>query len=252
MAASGDISGANAGAINIGTGYRSGGQLVAGTFHTYTDSGQNSGKATFADGSEIVTADTFAVVGDWADGGTGGAILTYSDTDQFAEPTGSGPAGAGALYLGSPGSSKLNLDDAITNNLGITFTVTASGAALNITDFSFYGSRNSGSKERSWVNWYLQADTGSGFTTLSTSAANSITAVDTWSEQTATPFDVTLADGETATFRLIGTATSDSDFGRNVVLDDLVLGGTSAIPEPSTTALLGLGGLALILRRRRK
>jgi hypothetical protein len=63
---------------------------------------------------------------------------------------------------------------------------------------------------------------------------------------------VTLADGETATFRLIGTATSDSDFGRNVVLDDLVLGGTSAIPEPSTTALLGLGGLALILRRRRK
>jgi hypothetical protein len=64
---------------------------------------------------------------------------------------------------------------------------------------------------------------------------------------------VTLADGETATFRLIGTATSDSDFGRNVVLDDLVLGGTAvAVPEPTTTALLGLGGLALILRRRRK
>jgi hypothetical protein len=252
MAASGVISGANASAINIGGGYTQLGQVVDGTFHTYTNSGQNSGRATFADGTDIDTEDTFAIVGDWNDGGTGGPISTAIASNQFVNPTGSGPAGAGALYLGSPGLSKTTLDGAITNNLGITFTVTASGAALNITDFSFYGSRTGGNNDRSWVTWSLQADTGSGFTTLSTSAANTITANDTWSEQTATPFDVTLADGETATFRLIGTSASNSGFGRNVVLDDLVLGGTSAIPEPSTTALLGLGGLALILRRRRK
>ena len=35
---------------------------------------------------------------------------------------------------------------------------------------------------------------------------------------------------------------------QQVLLDDIVITG---VPEPSTTALLGLGGLALILRRRK-
>jgi hypothetical protein len=43
---------------------------------------------------------------------------------------------------------------------------------------------------------------------------------------------------------------TDSVDGTNGVLSGLQLEGV-AVPEPSTTALLGLGGLALILRRRR-
>jgi hypothetical protein len=33
--------------------------------------------------------------------------------------------------------------------------------------------------------------------------------------------------------------------------DDMRFDNVSVVPEPSTTALIGLGGLALILRRRR-
>lgn len=43
--------------------------------------------------------------------------------------------------------------------------------------------------------------------------------------------------------------------GHRIILDDIMVNGTvtavTAIPEPSSTVLLGLGGLALILRRRR-
>ncbi|MFD2158266.1 PEP-CTERM sorting domain-containing protein [Rubritalea tangerina] len=34
-------------------------------------------------------------------------------------------------------------------------------------------------------------------------------------------------------------------------LRDVRFGGTTAVPEPSTTALLGLGAVSLILRRRK-
>ena len=56
---------------------------------------------------------------------------------------------------------------------------------------------------------------------------------------------------ETVEFRfLLGDSSGSSS--RIHVLDDIVLNGTvTAVPEPSSTALLGLGGLALILRRRK-
>jgi hypothetical protein len=56
---------------------------------------------------------------------------------------------------------------------------------------------------------------------------------------------------ETVEFRfLLGDSSGSSS--RIHVLDDIVLNGdVTVVPEPSTTALIGLGGIALILRRRK-
>jgi hypothetical protein len=59
----------------------------------------------------------------------------------------------------------------------------------------------------------------------------------------------TLDGSETYTITLQARGTG---FGHHKSLQAFTLNGdTSAVPEPTTTALLGLGGLALILRRRK-
>lgn len=60
--------------------------------------------------------------------------------------------------------------------------------------------------------------------------------------------DITLGTGESAVFTL--TIDSYVSVSASSTLDNVAIQG-SAIPEPSSAALLGLGGLALILRRRK-
>ena len=52
----------------------------------------------------------------------------------------------------------------------------------------------------------------------------------------------------TPTINSIGLGRSD---GASVDFSSYSLSDNTVIPEPSTTALIGLGGLALILRRRK-
>jgi hypothetical protein len=51
--------------------------------------------------------------------------------------------------------------------------------------------------------------------------------------------------------RLVKVQTITNYGGSGSMLAEVQFGGVSVVPEPSSTALLGLGGLALILRRRR-
>jgi hypothetical protein len=44
---------------------------------------------------------------------------------------------------------------------------------------------------------------------------------------------------------------NDTDGGTSAAFNAMSITGITTIPEPSSTALLGLGGLALIVRRRR-
>ncbi len=58
------------------------------------------------------------------------------------------------------------------------------------------------------------------------------------------------ADGTTA-YTLDAISAKGTTGWAGLGLDNVVIPGTAAIPEPSSVALLGLGGLALILRRRK-
>ena len=242
---------ASAGAITMGSGYNQLVQIVGSTNYTYIDSAQVdddglTGIAQNADGSKHLSSQPAFFVGDWA---------SDVEDSNFPNPTNSGPAADGALYLFElPGETDGGIAEAVSNNYGLTFDVTASGGSWNITDFSFYGAGGVDNRDdRQWSSWHLQADTGSGFTTLFTSADGVLDASEEWAFQEADPFSVTIADGETATFRLIGESNSSDLWGRGNVLDDLTLEGTfTPIPEPSSFALLaGCFGLAWIMVRRR-
>ena len=78
--------------------------------------------------------------------------------------------------------------------------------------------------------------------TVATYTLSGITA-NTASRVTEYDFGSTVGSGQYIVMRLQGKASSN-----NVGADELVL---AAVPEPSSAALLGLGGLALILRRRK-
>lgn len=253
--------GATASALGIGSGYANATSVehatTDGVYSSYIDatgriSTLNAGyvSATGLDAVSHARFDTNAEywgVGDWNDGTAGGGRIQISTLEPF--PSTSGPADTGALYLNSSSSLRDGVGEAVTNNLFVTVAVTASGAELTLEDFSFYASRTNNNPNRSWADWTLEVDTGLGFSLLSTVTTG--TADNSWNLESLDFADIVLADGETATFRLAGKSTVNSAFGRGIAIDDISINGTSAVPEPSSAALLGLGGLALILRRRK-
>jgi hypothetical protein len=60
-------------------------------------------------------------------------------------------------------------------------------------------------------------------------------------------FDGLTSDTE---FRIYATSVSGGDFSKNHRLDHVTVNGE--LPEPATLAVLGLGGVGLLLRRRRR
>jgi hypothetical protein len=106
--------------------------------------------------------------------------------------------------------------------------------------------------------WAGPATGGGGFNgTTSNSGARTLTVtLDLTGHDNATDFGtVSWSDSLLGSLGSV-SYTSDVNFG-SILISESASGGTvselslSQIPEPTTTALLGLGGLALILRRRK-
>ena len=162
-----------------------------------------------------------------------GIGFAYSETSSG----GSGFAGPGANYAGSYPATVATLpasalqDSIYINSSSHSVTLTFSGLDSGSTyDFLTYGARgNSGSDAT-----YTITGGNSGSGTISDVFNNAT--------QTVNITGITPNGSNEITFLW---TTTGSASGLNLIQI------TTAVPEPSSTALIGLGGLALILRRRR-
>jgi hypothetical protein len=174
--------------------------------------------------------------GDWLDtidgtGLSGGGL----SGDILAETHAAGGGGNFALFPGGPDFT----GDFVTFTLGADYTVdrvhlwTESSTWGDVTGFDLE----------------FSTDGGATFPTIATGITFAVDPVDKTVVQTRTFALQTGVD----TIRLSNVVVTGPDSGDAYAgFNEIRFGGDqAAIPEPTTTALLGLGGLALILRRRK-
>jgi len=133
--------------------------------------------------------------------------------------------------------------------VGTNFTA-AQNITLDELSFDLFANSQNGSLYSARdVGLFASLDGGTSFTqfgaldlTSSTGNQNTSTFTDT----------LAVASGQEVQLRLLFTDKTSlaSNLQASTRVGNLVISGT-AVPEPSSTALLGLGGLALILRRRK-
>lgn len=140
----------------------------------------------------------------------------------------------------------ISASTAIAANSYWEFTVKpADGQNMDLTDLQFDAARGGGGVPRGWA--FETSVDGFGATTI-IQQADLPTARPNWTHYTI--------DLSAAKFQNLTTATTFRVYvyspasGSTVEFDNVSLNGTIA-PEPATLALMGLGGLALVRRRRK-
>ncbi|BDS07070.1 hypothetical protein NT6N_21100 [Oceaniferula spumae] len=164
---------------------------------------------------------------------------------------------------GSANNTLMNgyLDDASNNQPYINISL--DNTVLNATIVLYiHGDATNGPVGRYWLeDWSDPINEGTVITDQVGISSNdyngTFISAGTYS-QTGTPTNVDVATGNYIVFenitanniRIRGAGNGDpEDFGRAPINAFQLV--TVPVPEPSTTALLGLGGLALVLRRRK-
>lgn len=208
----------------------------------------NTGAHIFAGNTDNVTGSAAVAITDWtkdvsvttisgltaiATGG-GGFAQTQGGTGAYAGPNN--------IYM-----SRNHNQGVADHGYSLTFTIDATWDATNLNVLSGH-SNNTGTQDQAFtsdLNFSLSGGTlGAAVTGLSTENYGTAPAYH------SVDFDLTgttLGAGEYT----LQVYQNNNGSGSYAIYDGVTLTATAAVPEPSAAALLGLGGLALILRRRK-
>lgn len=194
-------------------------------------------------------------LGEWFEGRAGTRLqLAYDGANQDMDFAFSGVGRTGWFLIDTSSLSAVN------GAVNLSFQVSNYAGSTNLVTFSVWdgsGITESG-RDDNLVDGYLNLKADAVTPTLNGSGVGGLAAINGGSSGLASntfntdgvhsvTFNMTEA-GEAGDFVLVGWAADSSN--ATFDLDNLTLT-TAAVPEPSSIALLGLGGLALILRRRK-
>lgn len=192
-------------------------------------------------------------------GGTGGAFGTYTTGQNFSGDPHSNVTSGGGLYGHLIGVANPAVSDAVDLSAG---DVTAAAAGTATYSFSAWLASYTSDTEAPQFSVEFFDATGGGGSSLGTVVLANGKSI-TGSSDAATPggawndknWSLYTANGSvptnTQSFRITYSSVTDvagTAGGNDAYADNVEF---TVVPEPSSTALLGLGGLALILRRRK-
>ena len=147
---------------------------------------------------------------------------------------------------------RTTISDAITETGYYSFSIQAdTGYQLGLGTLTWDSARGGTSNERGFFLW-ADLSVGGAFIKLLEETTPNDTSTQTRDDPTQQSVILSAyGDVDSITFRYyaLADATGKTMDAANYKLTGDVV--SVAVPEPSSTALLGLGGLALILRRRR-
>ena len=189
------------------------------------------------------TSDDFdtAIGGTWLSVGSVATNILHDGTSTFDGGL------TGGDMLDDDGGLRLDTTNSTAGDEAMGLNIGGTMEEGNIITFSYGLYNDNGSFNRATAQLFNLTDN----TILMTSAAHTIDG--TGGQPTPENIDDSLVyiaqnsdEGDVLQIRFIEDHNSTA---RDVYVDNFSV--TSVVPEPSSTALLGLGGLALILRRRK-
>lgn len=232
--------------------------VIAG-WDTFTDVGSDTFNATVTNFASGVMVGSF----DPDQGGTSHTIGNWNNATHDMGASGDGTWGSLTGIVPAPSSSVAVANEAV-GLLNATegffdLTITADATRIVLEGFHFDTYSRFG---RSPKNLEVSVLSGGGITAgtlLTTTTSSGSGTMDASDGPNDYDIDLSgLADnillaGESATFRMEWTGanpSTGSNGGNNAMIDNVAFIGT-AVPEPTSLVLLGLGSVAMVMRRRR-